>query len=250
LGLGDIEGGIAAIQSAAGILRSAEISPAHRNLAALYLANGGCDLWRNTRNTLAIDLVREGIAKLESGGAAFAAFPYRIALAGFLRQLGEFDGAWEALPQEPSASHLLRHTFLAERAELRLAVGDVELAVADCRELVALWRAHPCTPAPEIASAEALLAEACLAAGDMAEADALAVRAADVLGPWQHPYTASCLVTLALARSESAGGFASAGIGEAIRLLDAAPLLTAAEKARLKAAQLGRIPQATAPAFS
>jgi hypothetical protein len=77
--------------------------------------------------------------------------------------------------------------------------------VADCRDLVALWRAHACAPAPEIASAEGLLARACLAAGDLVEAEALAKGAYELLAAWQLPDAADCLVTLALARAKSSG---------------------------------------------
>jgi tetratricopeptide (TPR) repeat protein/Zn-dependent protease len=243
LGLADTDGGFAEIHSSAELFRSATVSPDRRNLAFEDIADLGRDLWRNSQSPLAIDLLREGIAGLESGGANFVAAHYRIKLGGILRQLGQTEASQTALPSEPPGSPILRRPFLAERAQIHLAAGKAEHAVADCRELVALWRAHPCTPAPEIASAEALLAQALLAAGNRTEADELAVRAADVLGPWHHPDAANCLITLALARPEPSGEIASAAVAEAIRLIDAAPLLTATEKERLKAAQTARLPQ-------
>jgi hypothetical protein len=67
-----------------------------------------------------------------------------------------------------------------------------------------------------------------------------------VLGPWQHPDAASCLITLALARSQSTGEFSSAGIDKAFRLIEGAVLLGPAEKARMKEAETARIQQSEA----
>ena len=111
----------------------------------------------------------------------------------------------------------------------------------DCRELVALWRAHPCSPAPEIASAEALLAQACVAAGKTDEAESLARGAADLLGAWQHPDAAGCLVTLALAHMQATGEVDSDRIADAFHLIENAALLNPAEKARRKDAEIARI---------
>ena len=59
------------------------------------------------------------------------------------------------------------HTLFGDSGTFAPPAGLVtrrpDLAVADCRQLIDVWRAHPCNPAPEIASAQALLATACLA---------------------------------------------------------------------------------------
>ncbi|HEV3201919.1 MAG TPA: site-2 protease family protein [Bryobacteraceae bacterium] len=246
LHLGDIDAGLAAARSAYDLFRSPEIPPARRNLAWEDVADLGHHLWSAGQSALSIDFLREGITHLESGGAALVAGQYRIKLARILRQLGSPDAACQELPALPPLFPALDRAFLTERAQLYLASGRPQLAVADCRELVDLWRAHSCAPAPEIASAEALLAKACLAAGDFLEAETLAIQAADVLGPWQHPDAASCLITLALARSQSTGECDSALIGEAFRLLESAVLLSPAEKARLKEAEAARIEQSHA----
>jgi tetratricopeptide (TPR) repeat protein len=239
--LGEIDAGLAAAQSAADLYRSPGVPPDRRNLAWEDVADLGDELASTGQSALAIDLLRAGIAPLESGGARSVAGLYRIKLATLLRQLGRPDEACAALPAEHTLSPALRRAFLAERARLHLVAAHADLAVADCRELVALWSAHPCTPAPEIASAEALLAEACLAAGDPSEAEALAMKAADVLGPWQHPDAASCLITIALARSQSAGEGSSVLIDEAFRFIEGDALLGPAEKARLKECETARI---------
>lgn len=244
--LGEIDAGLAAAQSAANLFRSPGIPLSRRNLAWEDIADLGDELSCAGQSALAIDLLREGIAHLESGGAAPVAALYRIKLAAILRQRGRLDEARAELPAERTLWPALRRAFLAERAQLDLVSAQADLAVADCRELVALWRAHFCTPAPEIASAEALLAEACLAAGDLGEAAALALRALDVLGSWQHPDAASCLITIALARPQSAGQSSSELIDQAFRLIEGAALLGPAEKARLKESQTARIRQSSA----
>jgi tetratricopeptide (TPR) repeat protein len=203
LRLKEIEAGLAAAQSAADLFRSPAVPPARRNLGWEDVACLGCELALAGQSDRAIPWLRESIAHLEAGGAASVAAKYRIKLAALLRQLGRVEEACAELPAEPGLRPAARRAFLAESAELNLVCGRPDLAVADCRELVDLWRAHPCTPAPEIACAEALLAKACLAAGDVAEAETVALRAADALTAWRHPDAGSCLATLALAQSQA-----------------------------------------------
>ena len=102
---------------------------------------------------------------------------------------------------------------------------------------MALWQAEPQPPAPEIAAAEGLLARACLEAGDPAEAESLARRAAEVLASWGHPGAAGCRVTLALATRERE----RAVYDEALAAIESAPFLTAAEKTRLLEGERARI---------
>jgi hypothetical protein len=70
--------------------------------------------------------------------------------------------------------------------------------------------------------------------------------AADVLGPWQHPDAASCLITIALARSQSGGEGSSALIDEAFRLMEGAALLGPVEKARMRECETARIRESPA----
>jgi tetratricopeptide (TPR) repeat protein len=241
LQLGEIDAGLAAVQSAADIYRSPAIPAARRNLGWENLADLGYELWRAGRSALAIDFLREGISGLETGGAGPLGARYRIILAAILRQLGRTDEACGELPAEQAFSPARRRLLLAERARLHLATGHPGFAIADGRELVALWRAHTDAPALEIAAAEALLAEACLASGDIFEAETRATQALGVLGPWQHPDAASCLITIAFKHAEPNGEGDSARIDEAFRLIDSAPLLLPAQKARLKEAETARI---------
>jgi len=246
LNMGELETGLEAARSAADLFRSSETPAGRKNLAWEDIADLGADLWPAGQSTLPIELMREGIAHLDSGGAASTAGRYRIKLAAILRQCGSSEEALRELPAEPRDPPSLRRAFLAERAELHLVANRPDLAVADCRELVALWRAHPSAPAPEIASAEGLLARACLAAGELVEAEAFSEGAYELLAAWQHPDAADCLVTLALARAQSSGEASADGIAEAFRLIDTAPLLAPAEKARLKETEMSRIAQSTA----
>lgn len=246
LNLGEIDAGLAAARQAAALYRSAKTADSRRNLGWENVANLGYDLWCAGESVLAVELLREGIAHLESGGAVPVATQYRIKLAGVLRQLGRPQEGFAELPAEPGLAPILKRSLLGERAELNLAAGRSKLAMTDGHELVALWRAHPCAPEPEIASAEALLAKALLAAGNLAEAEALALEAGDVLGPWQHPAAASCLITLALARSRSGDESASSRMEEAFRVIDRDVLLPRAEKARLRAAEESRACQSAA----
>lgn len=248
LHLGELDTGLEVARSAADLFRSPEVPAARRNLAWEDIADLGDELWPTGESTLPIELMREGVAHLESGGAASVAGRYRIKLAAMLRQSGSPEEARRELHAEQTHPPSLRRAFLAERAELHLVAQRPDLAVADCRELVALWRAHPYAPAPEIASAEGLLARACLAAGELVEAEALAKGAYELLAAWQHPDAADCLVTLALARAQSSDEASADRIAEAFRLIDTAALLAPAEKARLKEAETVRIAKSTAAA--
>ena len=241
LQLGEIENGLDAARAAAALFRSPGISAARRNLAWEDIADLGEDLSCTDESNLSIELLREGIAHLESGGASSVSARYRIKLAAILRQRGWGEDARAELPAEPALAPSARRAFLRERAELHLVSHRPDLAMADGRELVALWRAHRCAPAPEIASAEALLAKACLAAGNPAEAEALARGACDLLRAWQHPDAADCLVTLALLHAASTGEADASRIAEAFGLIDTAVLLPRAGKARLKEIETARI---------
>jgi hypothetical protein len=230
------------------LFRSPKIPAGRRNLAWEDIADLGDELSYTYESDLPVELMREGIAHLESGGATSVAGRYRVNLATALRQRGYPEEARAALPSEQKLSPSGRRSFLAERAELHLLANRPDLAVADCRDLVALWRAHACAPAPEIASAEGLLARACLAAGDFVEAETLAKGAYELLAAWQHPDGADCLVTLALARAKCSGEDSADRIAEAFRLIDTAALLAPTAKARLKEAQSARIAYSTAAA--
>jgi tetratricopeptide (TPR) repeat protein len=246
LGLNEIEAGLEAARSAADAFRSPNHPAARRNLCWENIAYLGCTLWRAGQSEMPVSLLREGIAHLESGGAAAVAAQYRIKLAAMLRQLGRLNEANAVLPGEQDFSPALRRAFLAERAQLHLASGRPCPAMADCRELLELWRNHRYFPTPEIASAQALLAQACLAAGGLGEAESLALQAADILGPWQHPDSADCLITVALARLQSGTEFPSDSIREALRRIEEAMLLSPAEKARRRDAEAARLQQSAA----
>jgi tetratricopeptide (TPR) repeat protein/Zn-dependent protease len=243
LNLGEVEAGLDAARKAAELFRSPQIPPARRNLAWEDVADLGYAIWGAGQSTLAIELMRDGISHLESNSASTAR-QYRIKLAGVLRQVGFPDDARAALPQEPADRPALRRAFLRERAQL--VSSHPGQALNDCRELAALWRAHPYAPAPEIASAEALLAQAYLAAGNLVEAECFAREAAELLGAWQHPDAASCLITLGLVKLQSTGEPDVDRIAEGFRLIETAPLLTPAEKARRKEAEIARIRRAPA----
>jgi tetratricopeptide (TPR) repeat protein len=246
LGAEDVAAASVAAEAAADLWRSTAIPEAGRNLAAENIADLGAELCRTGLPVLGIDLVREGIGRLESGGAAFTAARFRIKLAAILQQLGRGEEAASILPEEQTLPSDLRRPFLAARAEILLGRGHAEPAAADGRELVGLWRSHPQAPAPEIASAEALFAKALLEAGHFAAAEELASKAAEVLGPRQHPDAATCVITVALARMQSAGEHDSRHFTAALELIDVSLLLRPAEKARLKEAEAARFRRSAA----
>lgn len=239
-GLGSVERGLAAARQAADILRSGKLPPAERNLGWDELGELGEELWRSGQDTLAVDLMREAIEQLELGGAVATAAQYRIKLSGALRQLGKLDEAWHWLPKDGELFTSSRRCLLAERARLQLAARRTDEAVADSRELLALWQTAPNDPVTETAVAEAVLAEACLESGDYAQAETLARKATDVLGPWQHFETAGCVVTLALAQWRANSEWTPACVDEARRLIQADPLLSAAAKTRILETQAAR----------
>ncbi|HEV3330408.1 MAG TPA: M50 family metallopeptidase [Bryobacteraceae bacterium] len=243
LGLGSVERGMAAARQAIDILRSGKLPPDESNLGWDELGELGEELWRVGQDALALELLREAIQQLESGGATATAAQYRTKLSAGLRHLGKVDEAGQWLPKEDGLSTVPRRQFLAERARLQLAAGHAELAVADGRALLALWQAAPHDPVTETAIAEALLAEAYLEAGDYAQADSLARKASDVLGPLQHYEIAGCLITLALARWRATGAWMPACMDQARRLIQADPILSPAAKTRIIETQATRVEQ-------
>jgi tetratricopeptide (TPR) repeat protein len=241
VGANDIEAGIAAAEEAAGLFRSGEVPGRGRNLAWENIADLGAELCRTGLAETGLDLLHEGIEHLEAGGARFVAARFRIKLAQILLQAGRIEEAGSALPDEQALAPRLRRPYLAARAELHLARGQCEPAIADARELAELWRADPLGPVREVSCAEALLAKAWLAAGDFATAEALAAGAAEVLGPLRHPAAAGCVITVALARSQAGAGWDRSFFRAGLELIESAALIGAAEKARLRRAESARL---------
>jgi tetratricopeptide (TPR) repeat protein len=234
---GMVDRGTASAQGAVMILKSKEIPESKRNLAFDELGEIGEALWEAGQSGVALDIWREVIGKLESGGAKITAAQYRIKMSAALRVLGKATEALYMLPDEEGLPAVAVRSLVAERGELLLASGHARPAMDEFRRLVELWEAEPGPPAPEIAAAEGLLARACLEAGETAQAETLARRAADVLGPWGHPDAASCWITAALAgRERSRAVFA-----DAVAWIERHPLLGAAEKARRMAFEKARI---------
>jgi hypothetical protein len=84
----------------------------------------------------------------------------------------------------------------------------------------------------EAAVADGLLARAYLAADDLAAAEPLALRAAQLLGPLQHPEAAAALVTLYLIQWKGTSQASAVLLNDALRLIEDGPLLNRAEKER------------------
>jgi tetratricopeptide (TPR) repeat protein len=241
LGANDAADGLAAAQAAGDALRSADIPEGRRNLAWERLSDFGAALWRLGAASMGLEYVREGIQHLEAGGAGFVATRFRIKLANMLRQDGRLKEAAAVLPAEEDVAAELRRAFLEARAELYLAHGRGEAAVADARELVERWQSLGAAAPTEIASAQALLAKALLATGDADAADALAATAAEVLGPRQHPDAASCAITCALASRPTMPGEQEHRVAAGMWLIDTAVLVSAAERARLREVEMARV---------
>jgi tetratricopeptide (TPR) repeat protein len=250
--LGAERHGIVAAREAAAILNSPGIPEPNRNLAFDELGELGEGLWDAGQSGTGIDLMRQAVTQLESGGAMATAAQYRIKLAAALRTLGRHSEALYTLPAEETLPPGALGCLLGVRAAIHLAAGHPRDAATDARALLNLWLARaansesrapldlmqPQPPAAiEIARAEALLAHACLEAGNPAEAEPLARHAAGVLAEWGHPDAAGCRITLALATRERSRAVFEA----ALRLIESAPLTSAAEKARRREAERARV---------
>jgi tetratricopeptide (TPR) repeat protein len=238
--LGSIERGLDAAERAAAIVRSGEIPAGQRNIAWNRLGKLGERLWHAGQSALAMNLLRETIEQLELGGAGTASARQRIRLARIFRQLGRLDEAATCLPKQDSLPIVPVRYLLEERARLELTAERPLGAVAACRELLTLWRTEPDATA-ETAAAESLLAMACLEAGDNGQAEALAQKAAEVLGPWQHPENVCCRITLALTRPQTGRLRTSSLIDECLLQIQVDPLLLPAEKARFLESEANRL---------
>ena len=239
--LDSVERGTEATRQLAEIVRSGKLPPAKRNLGWDELGELGEDLWKLGQESMALELMREATEQLEAGDAQATAAQYRIKLAAAHRQLGKLDEAGKWLPNEDELSVVSRRCLLAERARLHMPSGRAQEAVADARALLALWQVEPNDPVTEVAVAESLLAEACLAAEEYGQAETLARKALDVLSPWKHSESAACLVTLALARWHAYGAWMPRCMDEARILIEADPLLSPAAKKRVLETQAARL---------
>jgi hypothetical protein len=122
-----------------------------------------------------------------------------------------------------------------------LATGRNEEAVKVCRELLAQWQLIPLARGIETAAAESMLARACLAAGNLAQAEQLAEKSLDILNHMQHPEGSRALITLSLVRQ------LPHLVRPALPLIVDSPSLTHAEKARFLEQEAARL---TAHGFS
>ncbi len=146
LSLGAGVRGLEAAREAAAILSSADIPEPSHNLAFDELGELGEELWKAGQSGAAIDLMRQAVTHLESGGAAVTGAQYRIKLAAALRTLGRHAEALDTLPGEETLPPGARRSLLAERAELHLATGHPQEAAADARALLALWQSESQPP--------------------------------------------------------------------------------------------------------
>ena len=235
---GDTRAGTALAEAAADRYRSVKNDVTRRNLDWEDLADLGANLWRAGDAPTAERFLREGIHQLEACGARQVAAQHRITLAALLRETGRHGEGFAELPAEADLTATSLRAYLAERVALHLANGRPDRAAKEAHELLALWRAHECAPEVEIACAGALLGRALLADEDLLGAEAVALQAADVLGPMKHPDAATCLVTIALARSRGNGEKTDDMLVAAFREIDEAILLCPAEKER-KRTELG-----------
>lgn len=235
--LGAIASGQISTAETAGNLRSPDLPPGRRNLAWDDMADFGEGLWRVGEPELAVDLIREAIAQLEAGGATVAATRHRIRLASILRQTDRHIEAWQCLPELAELPDSCLRGLLTERTRMHLAAAQPLNAIADCDWLLHLGSAEPV----ETALAESLLAEAHLEAGNYSQAGTLSRKAADVLGPWGHCETATCLVTMALAQWLVEAAWTPEYVNRARLLIESDSLLHATAKRRFLEVQTARV---------
>ncbi len=238
---GAVDRGLAAARRAADLLRSDSIPEARRNLAWQELGVLGAALCRWGQPAIGLALMREAGEKLAGAeAAAAAAARLQIRLASALRQLGRFEEALRALPDD-GASAVTRKPLLRERAQLRLSTGRGALALPDCQDLLDAWLAEGEQAAPETAVAKSLLAMACLETQAYEQAEALAAKASELLCAWGHPAAAGCIVTQALARWRRAGLWPTDCAGYAAWLIDSNPFLTDLDRHRIREDESARL---------
>jgi hypothetical protein len=232
--------GLGSARNAAAAFRSAASHPGRRNLAWEDLAEFATRLWRTGEDSLALDLLRESIEGLEAGRAHLTAASYRIKLSSMLRERGQLEEAGSVLPAAEGLSDSLRRAWLSERSRLRMG-AQWDDALADSHEAMLLWLSEAGDVAIESAVAKSLVARACLEAGGYEQADSLARKALELLQPWQHPEAAGCRLTRALAVWRRARFWDHECVAEARVLIETAPLLPPAAKARLLQAEAARL---------
>jgi len=227
------------------IVRSEKIPKPRRNLAWSRVGELGTRLWRAGQSESAVTLLQEAILKLELAGANTAAARHRLKLATLFRQLERLQDATSSLPKQENLPLVLLRYLFAEKARLELGTNRPDDATVTCRKLLSLWRTEPDATAEratvERATVESLLAMAYLEAGENAQAQALARKSSLVLGPWQHHENLGCLVTLTLAGGESGPLWTDSWVQKGLRQIQADPLLTFAEKARLLESEGNRL---------
>jgi tetratricopeptide (TPR) repeat protein len=187
---------------------------------------------RKARRDLdAVGLLREAAAGLDQRGLSDDAAGVHIQCAAFLRETKDLDAAAAELPPESSLRADQRTKFVSERAEISLAKGDHESAIADFEEALRLTRADAGLRDTHVASAEECLARALFEGGRIEEAERLATQAYETLKSENHPDAAEPLITLALiAWKRHASG--DAFLAEALSITFAAPFVGAFERAR------------------
>lgn len=238
--LGCSESGLEAAETAAQILRSAEIAESDRAHAWRDLGVLAASLWMAGRTEPAIALFNQAIQFFELQ-ASIRGDRLRLALAQVLRRDGRLVEAEAALPVEERIKPEMRENFLTQRSQIWLRLGRVEQSIADLGEALQLKKADSHASTSEIATAESLLAEALLEGRRVEEAEASARSACGVLVPAEHPNAAGGLVTLALIARERGQESADAYLDEGLRLLSEAPLLKPAAKAHFFESEAARL---------
>jgi tetratricopeptide (TPR) repeat protein len=230
--LGNVDEGITAVEQALAIVRSGLIAPQNSNFAWSRVGELGHKLWRAGETKFSIILLKEAIAQLDTSGGELAAALLRIRLCGIFRSSGQFNEAQDVLTHQEGLQGVARCSYLAEKGRLHQATGKSADAIEGCKQLIALWQAEA-SAEPEIAAADSLYARVCFESQDAGSAERLALRALNILEPWEHIEAVRCRTTLFLLQSANAGKDARNLIAASIEQIAKDPLLTGPEKSNL-----------------
>ncbi|HEY4360530.1 MAG TPA: M50 family metallopeptidase [Bryobacteraceae bacterium] len=229
--LGFPERGLASAGLAESLLRSPEVPEADRNRAAQRLGALGIRLEEVGRGARGASLLLESAQLCGARGMQRHGISFRLMATATLRRIDRLAEAEAAFPShaEPDADGM--RNFLSERAELHRAAGRIAEALADFEEATRLAQQDVDTDQLRLAQHQVWLALGYFETGRLAEAEATARAACDVLSSTGHPDAGDALVTLALLAWRDSESSARAYLDRAATLVRDAPFLEPSDKA-------------------
>jgi tetratricopeptide (TPR) repeat protein len=220
--------GQGAAETAERFFRYDGIPEAERMLAVERLAALGGTLANAGRSIRGAALMLESAGWFEERGIETHGATLRISAAAVLRLAERAAEAETALHHEASVAEWDLSNFLAERAEIRLAMGRLPEAI---ESFEAALRVAKTTS--QVALRQEVLADAYFAAGRIEEAGILARTAYDSLAGEHNPEGAGAFLTLALVAWHNRDNAGARGhFDQALSMIESTPYLQGGIKAR------------------